>query len=90
MRLTASSACGWRGEAKGVRQSEKNKSVPFSLSPFPVQILRLTLLAPEVVEAILDARQARRLTLEFLLRRSISRDWEVQRRLVGDVALRTA
>ena len=30
MRSTASSACAWRGEAKGVRQSAKNKSVPFS------------------------------------------------------------
>ena len=29
MRSTASSACAWRGEAKGVRQSAKNKSVPF-------------------------------------------------------------
>ena len=29
MRSTASSPCAWRGEAKGVRQSAKNESVPF-------------------------------------------------------------
>jgi hypothetical protein len=42
------------------------------------EILRLTLLAPDIIEAIVDARAPRRLTLEFLLRRSISRDWEEQ------------
>jgi hypothetical protein len=49
------------------------------------EILRLTLLAPDIIEAIVDAR-ASRLTLEFLLRRSIPRDWEEQRRLVGSAA----
>jgi hypothetical protein len=52
------------------------------------QILRLTLLAPDIIEAIVDARAPRRLTLEFLLRRSIPRDWEEQRRLVQGVAFR--
>lgn len=47
------------------------------------EILRLTLLAPDTIEAILDARQSRRLTLEFLLRRGIPLDWEEQHRLVG-------
>jgi hypothetical protein len=46
------------------------------------EILRLTLLAPDIIEGILDARPPRRLTLEFLLRRGIPRDWEKQRRLV--------
>lgn len=51
------------------------------------EILRLTLLVPDIIEAILDARQPRRMTLEFLLRRSIPQDWEEQRRLVESVAL---
>lgn len=50
------------------------------------EILRLTLLAPDIIEAIVDARAPRRLTLEFLLRRSIPRDWEEQRGLVESVA----
>jgi hypothetical protein len=53
------------------------------------EILRLTLLAPDIIEAIVDGRAPRRLTLEFLLRRSIPRDWEEQRRLVGGVAFGT-
>jgi hypothetical protein len=51
------------------------------------EILRLTLLAPDVVEAILDARQPRRLTLEFLLRRGIPQEWEEQRRLIEGAAV---
>ena len=51
------------------------------------EILRLSLLAPEIIEAIVDARIPRRLTLEFLLRRSIPRDWEEQRELVESVAV---
>jgi hypothetical protein len=46
------------------------------------EILRLTLFAPDIIEEIVDARAPRRLTLEFLLRRSIPRDWEEQRRRV--------
>jgi len=34
---------------------------------------------------MIDAQTPRRLTLEFLLRRSIPRDWEEQRRLVESV-----
>ena len=39
------------------------------------ETLRLTLLAPDIIEAIVDARAPRRLTLEFVLRRSIPWDW---------------
>jgi hypothetical protein len=52
------------------------------------EILRLILLAPDIIEAIVDARAPRRLTLEFLLRRSIPRDWEEQRRLVENAAVK--
>jgi hypothetical protein len=51
------------------------------------EILRLTLLAPDIIEAIVDARAPGRLTLEFLSRRSIPRDWEEQRGLVETVAV---
>lgn len=51
------------------------------------EISRLTLLAPDVIEAIIDAQQPCRLSLECLMRRSIPRDWEEQRRLVESVAL---
>jgi hypothetical protein len=44
------------------------------------RILRLTLLAPDIVEAILDGRQAAGLTLPVLLRR-FPVEWEAQRRL---------
>jgi hypothetical protein len=50
----------------------------------------LTLWAPDVVEAILDARAPRRLTLECLLRRSIPRDWEEQRGLVESLSSQSA
>ena len=54
------------------------------------EILRLTLLAPDIIEAIVDARAPRRLTLEFLLRRSVPRDWEEQRRLVESLSSQSA
>jgi len=53
------------------------------------EILRLTLLAPDVIEAIVDARAPRRMTLEFLLRRSIPRGWEEQRKLMENAACQT-
>ena len=42
------------------------------------RILRLTLLAPDIVEAILDGRQPRGLTLEAL-REPLPSDWSEQR-----------
>ncbi|MGI8427413.1 MAG: hypothetical protein ACR2M4_12675 [Actinomycetota bacterium] len=51
------------------------------------QIFRLTLLAPDVIAGIIDIRQPRRLTLEYLLRRSIPRDWEEQRSIVQTAAV---
>lgn len=47
------------------------------------QILRLCLLAPDIIELILDTQQQRRLNLEFLLRRKIPRDLDEQRKLVA-------
>ena len=47
------------------------------------QILRLTLLAPEIVEAILDGWQPAGLQLDDLLE-GVPLGWEVQRLLVID------
>ncbi len=46
------------------------------------RILRLTLLAPDIVEAILDGRQPKILQLKDLMGR-ISTDWSEQRRALG-------
>ena len=46
------------------------------------RILRLTLLAPDVVEAILDGRQPKVLQLKDLMG-GISTDWSEQRRSFG-------
>lgn len=49
------------------------------------EVLRLTLLAPDIVTAILEGRQPRHLNLHLLRGRSreIPRDWTGQRRLFG-------
>ncbi len=46
------------------------------------RILRLTLLAPDIVEAILDGRQPKILQLKDLMG-GISTDWSEQRRALG-------
>ncbi len=46
------------------------------------QVLRLTLLAPEIVEAILDGRQPAELQLDDLLE-GFPLEWVGQRRLIG-------
>jgi hypothetical protein len=49
------------------------------------EVLRLTMLAPDIIEAILDGRQPRHLNLQVLRGRHelLPRDWEEQRRLLG-------
>lgn len=53
------------------------------------EVLRLTLLAPDIVEAILEGRQPRQLNLQVLRGRHelLPRDWVEQRRLLGFPAL---
>jgi hypothetical protein len=46
------------------------------------RVLRLTLLAPDIVEAILDGRQPRTLELQSLLR-PLPLDWGAQRKHLG-------
>ncbi|MCA8312078.1 hypothetical protein LGM90_26560 [Burkholderia sp. AU28942] len=49
------------------------------------EVLRLTLLAPDIIEAIFDGRQPRQLDLHALRGRAalLPRDWAEQRRLLG-------
>ena len=54
------------------------------------EVLRLTLLAPDIVEAILDGRQPRPLNLQTLRGRhdSLPRDWAEQREVLGFAPVR--
>ena len=46
------------------------------------ELLRLTLLAPDIVEQLLAGRQPRRLTLIWFLRNPIPVDWQQQRQII--------
>lgn len=47
------------------------------------ELLRLTLLAPDIVESWLQGRQPRRLTLMWFQRHSLPVDWQAQRELMA-------
>jgi hypothetical protein len=49
------------------------------------RVLRLTLLAPDIVEAILDGRQSEAMRLEDLLK-GFPSEWEAQRRCISSPA----
>ena len=49
---------------------------------FVNRLLRLTLLAPDIVEAILDGRQPKAMQLEYLTR-AIPGEWEEQREIIN-------
>ena len=61
---------------------ELAKAVGVSQS-YVSRVLRLTLLAPDIVEAILDGRQPERMRLDDLLQ-GFPVQWERQRRSPGD------
>ena len=46
------------------------------------EMLRLTLLAPDIVELLMAGRQPRRMTLIWFQRNSLPVDWEAQRQIV--------
>lgn len=52
------------------------------------EVLRLTLLAPDIVEAIIEGRQPRHLNLQILRGRNdlLPRDWTEQRTALGFIA----
>ena len=46
-------------------------------------LLRLTLLAPDIVEMLLEGRQPRRLTLIWFQRNRLPVDWQAQRDIIA-------
>jgi hypothetical protein len=49
----------------------------------PNELLRLTLLAPDLIEMLMSGRQPRRMTLMWFQRHPLPVDWEAQRRIVA-------
>jgi hypothetical protein len=77
-------AFGWRkmldtGAHATIEELAKSKGIA---KTYVSQILRLTLLAPDIVEAILDGRQPVELQLDDLLE-GFPLEWEVQLRHAG-------
>ncbi|SFF67489.1 hypothetical protein SAMN04488120_12222 [Fontimonas thermophila] len=71
---------------EGVYPTTADLARALKLEPgWAAEVLRLTLLAPDIVEAILDGRQPRHLNLHTLRGRQdlLPRDWGEQRRLLG-------
>jgi hypothetical protein len=64
-----------RGEASSSRELAKKLKVNES---YLARILRLTLLAPDIIEALLDGKQPEKLTLADLLK-PVPYDWNEQR-----------
>ena len=47
------------------------------------ELLRLTLLAPDIVQMLLEGRQPRRLTLMWFQRNRLPVDWQAQRDIIA-------
>ena len=76
---------------EGVYPTTADLARALKLEPgWAAEVLRMTLLAPDIVEAILDGRQPRHLNLQTLRGRhdSLPRDWGEQRRLLSGFARR--
>lgn len=48
----------------------------------PNELMRLTLLAPDIIELLMTGRQPRRMNLIWFQRNPIPVDWEAQRQIV--------
>jgi len=46
------------------------------------ELLRLTLLAPDIIDVLMNGRQPRRMTLMWFQRHPLPVDWEAQRQIV--------
>ena len=68
------------GEARSVRALARDIGVT---NRYVRKLLPLAFLAPDIIDAILDGRQPRDLSLETLATTSIPRRWQDQRRLFG-------
>jgi len=70
----------------GVYPTSTELARALNLEPgWAAEVLRMTLLAPDIVEAIVEGRQPRQLNLHALRGRQdlLPRDWAEQRRLLG-------
>jgi len=70
-----------RGEYATLKEFAAAEKINLS---YMSRILRLTLLAPEIVEAILDGLQPERMTLARLVK-AFPLEWEEQRRFFGTI-----
>ena len=68
------------GEARSVRALARDVGVT---NRYVRKLLPLAFLAPDIIDAILDGRQPRNLSLETIAYTSILRRWEDQRRQFG-------
>lgn len=71
---------------EGVYPTTTDLARALKLEPgWAAEVLRMTMLAPDIVEAIFDGRQPRHLNLHTLRGRQdlLPRDWVEQRRLLG-------
>jgi hypothetical protein len=74
----------------GARKDGSDVARAEGLHPSVVnELLRLTLLAPDLIELLMTGRQPRRMTLIWFQRHPLPVDWEAQRQIVsrfeGDV-----
>jgi site-specific DNA recombinase len=74
-------AIGWR--ADGSVADGRGMAVP--TNPYQRKLCRLAFLAPDIQERILDGRQPRDLTLDFLIKAPIPTAWPAQRVALGFV-----
>ena len=68
------------GDARSIRALARDVGVT---NRYVRKLLPLAFLAPDIIDAILDGRQPRDLSLETLATTSIPRRWEGQRRQFG-------
>lgn len=71
---------------EGVYPTTADLACALKLEPgWAAEVLRMTMLAPDIVEAIFEGRQPRHLNLHTLRGRQdlLPRDWAEQRRLLG-------
>ena len=71
---------------EGVYPTTADLARALKLEPgWAAEVLRMTMLAPDIVEAIFEGRQPRHLNLHTLRGRQdlLPRDWAEQRRLLG-------
>ena len=71
---------------EGVYPTTADLARALKLEPgWAAEVLRMTMLAPDIVEAIFEGRQPRHLNLHTLRGRQdlLPRDWDEQRRLLG-------